>query len=75
MSRGYDPLYKAGMKPITKLLNIPAMMNTQIHYLIEKKSIYYVIYVRQAIQEKIERDAQTYPEVLHLEVVPPKVGK
>ncbi len=58
-----------------KLLNIPAMMNTQIHYLIEKKSIKYVIYVRQAIQEKIERDAQTYPEVLHLEVVPAKVGK
>lgn len=75
MSRGYDPLYGGGQLHVKKLLNIPAMMNTQIHYLIKKKSIPYVIYVRQAIQEKIERDAQTYPEVLHLEPVPAKKGK
>lgn len=60
---------------ISKLIKIPAMMNTQIHYIIARQSSYYSLYVRQAIQEKIERDALLYPDVLTLEPVPPKVGK
>lgn len=75
MSRNYDPLYSGQLPMINKLFRIPPMMNTQVHHLSLRKSVSYSVYVRQAIQEKIERDAATYPEVLHLEVVPPKAGK
>lgn len=71
--RGYDP--HIVMPMVSKLLKIPAMMNTQIHYMIIKKSLHYSQYVRQAVQEKIERDAEVYPEVLHLEPVHPRMMK